>query len=133
MPSSSVRPPRAIAQATPARLKQYFALKLSAQLGPHNVKRLLDRGATDITLLDVRSSEGYRKGHLPGATHIPFEELPSRLKELSKRKEIITYCWDTTCTLCTKAAYILASRGFRAREMIGGIETWERSGFPVEQ
>ena len=131
MSVSSARRP-AITRASPAQLKKYFELKLAAELGPHNVKRLLDAGAADLTILDVRSAEGYREGHLPGAINIPFEALASRLKELSKQHEIIAYCWDTTCTLSTKAAYVLASNGFRAREMIGGMEEWQQSGFPIE-
>ena len=125
--------PAKIIRATPAQLKRYFEAKLAAELGPHNVKRLLDAGAKDVVLLDVRSAEGYREGHVPGAVNIPFEELPNRLKELPKRKEIISYCWDATCLLCTKASYVLAAGGYKAREMIGGIASWKHAGFPVEK
>jgi len=123
----------AINPATPAQLKRYFEAKLAAELGPHNVKRLMDLEPGRIVILDVRTREGFAKDHVPGALHIPFEELPTRLSELPKTREIITYCWSVTCLLCTKAALILASKGFRAREMIGGIEEWKRAGFPVEQ
>lgn len=125
-PGSSIR-------LVPAQLKRYFEAKLAAELGPHNVKRMLDAGDRSFVLLDVRTPEGYRAGHLPGAINIPFEELPSRLKELPTHKAIISYCWDATCILCTKAAYVLASKGFKAREMLGGFETWEQAGFPVEK
>jgi len=132
MAVTTTRAPRAI-RITPAQLKRYFEAKLAAELGPHNVKRLIDAGSRDFVILDVRSAEGYREGHVPGAVNIPFEELPNRLKELPKHKEIISYCWDVTCLLCTKASYVLASKGFTAREMIGGIETWQEAGFPVEK
>jgi len=131
--TTNARPGSAIPRVTPAQLSKYFAAKLAAELGPHNVKRLLDAGARDIVLLDVRTAQGYREGHLPGAVNIPFEELAARLKELSKDKEIISYCWNVTCILCTKAAYVLASKGFRAREMTGGIEEWKKAGFPIER
>lgn len=123
-----------IIRPQPAKLKQYFEAKLAAELGPHNVKRLLDLGGCgrDFVLLDVRTAEGFRDGHLPGARHIPFEQLPQRMKELPKDQEIITYCWNVTCLLCTKASYILASKGYTAREMIGGIEAWRQAGFPIE-
>jgi rhodanese-related sulfurtransferase len=117
----------------PAQLKRYFAAKLAAELGPHNVKRLVDEGHRDAVILDVRPADAFREGHLPGAINIPFEEIPSRLKELPKGKEIISYCWDVTCLLCTKAAYVLASRGYTAREMIGGIDAWQKAGFPIER
>ena len=132
MAIATLRTP-AIAKASPAQLAKYFQAKLSAELGPHNVKRLLDEDPRQVVLLDVRSREGYQEGHLPGAIHVPFEELPSRLKELSKTKDIITYCWDVTCILCTKAAYVLASKGFRAKEMLGGIAEWRKAGFPIEK
>ena len=132
MPTVTVRRP-AIKSATPAQLKRYFELKLAAELGPHNVKRLLDEDPSRIVLLDVRSRDGYAAGHVPGARNIPFEELPNRLKELPKQADIITYCWNVTCLLCTKAAYVLATRGFRAKEMLGGIEEWRKAGFPVEK
>ena len=122
----------AIPKVSPAQLARYFQAKLAAELGPHNVKRLLDAGTQDIVVLDVRSREGYNEGHLPGAVNIPFEELPSRMKELPKQKDLITYCWDVTCILCTKAAYVLAKSGYRAKEMLGGLEEWKKAGFPVE-
>ena len=132
MATATTRPARIVKRSS-AQLKQYFEAKLAAELGPHNVKRLIDSGDTSFVVVDVRSAEGYREGHIPGAINIPFEQLPSRLKSLPKTKEIISYCWDTTCILSTKASYILASHGYQAREMIGGFETWKASGFPVEQ
>lgn len=133
MATTTARPPLAISRATPAQLAKYFQAKLAAELGPHNVKRLLDADSTQVVILDVRTREGYNEGHLPGAINIPFEELPARAKELPKTKDIITYCWDVTCILCTKAAYVLATKGYRAKEMLGGIDEWKKSGFPIEK
>jgi hypothetical protein len=42
--------------------------------------------------VDVRTKESYDLSHIKGAISIPLSELPSRLKELPKNKEIITYC-----------------------------------------
>ena len=132
MAVATTRPVKAV-RVSPAQLKRYFESKLAAELGPHNVKRLMDSGSRNFVVLDVRSAEGYRGGHVPGALNIPFEELPSRLKELPRNKEIISYCWNVTCLLCTKASYFLASKGYQAREMLGGIESWRQAGFPVER
>ena len=132
MAVTTTRPP-AIVKATPAQLAKYFQAKLAAELGPHNVKRLLEMNSTEVVIVDVRSKEGYREGHLPGALNIPFEELPSRMKALPKNKDIITYCWDVTCILSTKAAFILAKHGYRAKEMLGGMEAWQKAGFSIEK
>ena len=132
MATTTRRPPRASRKLSSAELKRYFEAKLAAELGPHNVKRLVDSGDRSFVILDVRSAQAYREAHVPGAINIPFEEFPSRLKELPKGQEVISYCWDVTCTLCTKASYILASKGYTAREMIGGLDSWRKAGFPVE-
>ena len=131
MATITTRPPRII-PLRPAALKAYYEAKLAAELGPHNVKRLIDMGRRDVVMLDVRTPDDFRKAHVPGAINIPFEELPERLKELPKTKEVISYCWDVTCLLSTKASYLLASRGYKAREMSGGIEAWRKSGFPIK-
>ena len=132
MAITTTRPAKAI-RISAAQLKRYFEAKLAAELGPHNVKRMLDSGDQNFVILDVRSADGYREAHVPGALNIPFEELPNRLKEPPRNKDIISYCWNVTCLLCTKASYFLASKGFKAREMIGGIESWQDAGFPVEK
>lgn len=132
MPVAAVRR-LAIRKASPAQLAKYFEAKLSAELGPHNVKRLLDAETLDVVVLDVRSREGYNEGHIPGAVNIPFEELPQRLQELSKLREIICYCWDVTCFLSAKAAYVLAKKGYRVKELIGGIAEWKKAGFPINK
>jgi rhodanese-related sulfurtransferase len=125
--------PAPIITATPAQLAAYFAAKLAAELGPHNVKRLQDAGDDSILLLDVRKPDAFREGHVPTAQNIPFEELPARMAQLPKAKTIITYCWDITCILSTKAAFVLASEGFHVKEMLGGMEAWTEAGFHVER
>ena len=133
MATTQTRRPPKIVTATPKQLQQYYSIKLAAELGPHNVKRLQELDRDGIVVLDVRSPEGFRKAHVSGAINIPFEEFPTRMQTLPKQKEIITYCWSVTCTLSTKAAYMLASKGYTAREMVGGIEEWQRAGFPIEK
>ena len=114
-------------------LAEYFQMKLEAELGPHDLKHRLDKEATEIVVLDVRHRKGFEEGHIPGAISIPFEELEERYKELPKDKEIITYCWNVTCLLCTRAALILAKKGYQAKELFGGIEEWQKAKFPVEK
>ncbi|WP_188742129.1 rhodanese-like domain-containing protein [Agromyces bauzanensis] len=52
--------------------------------------RRIDGG--DAILLDVRPEPGYAGGHLPGAKHIPLEELTGRLSDLPRDREIVAYC-----------------------------------------
>ncbi|MDD2437891.1 MAG: FAD-dependent oxidoreductase, partial [Massilibacteroides sp.] len=43
-------------------------------------------------LVDVRTSDEYELGTIPGAINIPIDELRGRLNELSKDKEIVLFC-----------------------------------------
>jgi NADPH-dependent 2,4-dienoyl-CoA reductase/sulfur reductase-like enzyme/rhodanese-related sulfurtransferase len=51
----------------------------------------LREGAPPL-LLDVRSDQEFRHGHLRGARHIALDELPSRLSELPPDRRIVVYC-----------------------------------------
>ncbi|MEN9811057.1 MAG: hypothetical protein RLZZ488_2624 [Pseudomonadota bacterium] len=52
--------------------------------------RLAERGST--LMLDVRNNDEVAAGMLPDAVHIPLGELPNRIAELDKGKEIYLYC-----------------------------------------
>jgi rhodanese-related sulfurtransferase len=43
------------------------------------------------TVIDVRGAEEYAAGHLPGALHIPGDELPARLAEIPRDRPVVTY------------------------------------------
>ena len=74
-----------------------------------------------VTLVDVRPVEEYRAGHLPGAHSIPLAELPGRLAELPRGRELVAYCRGPYCTLAATAVGILERAGFRARHLDLGV------------
>lgn len=133
MPKVAERTEKKRVRLSSLDLAEYFQTKLEAELGPHDLKHRMEKGEKDFVILDVRSRQGFKEGHVPGAQSIPFEELEERYQELPKDKEIITYCWNVTCMLCTKAALFLAKKGFQTKELLGGVEEWQRARFPVEK
>ncbi|CAQ85466.1 MULTISPECIES: ArsR/SmtB family transcription factor [Photorhabdus] len=86
----------------------------------------------EVTLLDVRPSEEFASGHLPGAINIPAEELEGRLSELPKEQEIVAYCRGPYCVLSLNAMKILRSKGFLARRLEEGFPAWKAAGFEVQ-
>lgn len=76
----------------------------------------LDPGQT--ALLDVRTAEEFEEGHLPGALHIPVDELRERLGELPEGKELFVYCQVGIRGYI--ACRILTQNGYRARNLSGG-------------
>jgi rhodanese-related sulfurtransferase/DNA-binding transcriptional ArsR family regulator len=87
----------------------------------------VERG--EVTLLDVRPAAEYRHGHLPGARSVPLGELPARLGEVPRGREVVAYCRGPYCTLAAEAVRILAAAGFRASHLdLGAPDLRDRGG-----
>ncbi len=52
------------------------------------------RGNKKLTVVDVRSFEEYREGHVPGAINIPSERISAERRRLPREKAapIVFYC-----------------------------------------
>jgi rhodanese-related sulfurtransferase/DNA-binding transcriptional ArsR family regulator len=109
-----------------------------AYLGPEDTAavdtdELLARlGRADAVLLDVRPRTEYDAGHLPGAVHIPLDELADRLGELPRDREILAYCRGQYCAMAHDAARLLASHGLSVRRATDGVLEWRVAGLPLE-
>ena len=75
----------------------------------------------EVTLVDTRPVEEYRAGHLPGARSIPLEELPERVGEIPRGREVVAYCRGPYCPMASQAVAILSAAGFRARHLDLGV------------
>jgi rhodanese-related sulfurtransferase len=107
----------------------FFAAHLAFQTDVSDVQAALATGAPGFVLIDSRSTASWDQGHIPGAIHLPTAELATA--DLDPELPVVTYCWGPGCNGATRAALVLAERGFAVKEMIGGIEYWIREGFPV--
>jgi rhodanese-related sulfurtransferase len=86
----------------------------------------------DVTLIDVRPGEEYAAGHIPGAISMPLPDLPKRLKELQKRRDVVAYCRGPYCVMALDAVDFLRRKGFRAHRLEHGIPEWRALGWRVE-
>ncbi len=86
----------------------------------------------EVTVLDVRPSEEYRSGHIPGALSIPVGELKARLKELPKNRDVVAYCRGPYCVMAVEAVELLRKKGFRAHRLEQGVVDWRARGWRVE-
>jgi NADPH-dependent 2,4-dienoyl-CoA reductase/sulfur reductase-like enzyme/peroxiredoxin family protein/TusA-related sulfurtransferase/rhodanese-related sulfurtransferase len=77
----------------------------------------------DQVILDVRTLDEVNLGKIPGAIHIPIDDLRGRLQELSKDKEILVYC--KVGLRGYLACRILSQNGFKCRNLSGGYLTYE--------
>ena len=81
-------------------------------------------------ILDVREQTEWNQFHLAGATLIPLGQLPARLNEVPKDKEIVVVC--RTGHRSAQGRDILLSNGFtRVTSMTGGLTQYIADGYPT--
>jgi sulfur-carrier protein adenylyltransferase/sulfurtransferase len=86
------------------------------------LKRKID-AKEDFFLLDVREPNEYQIGKIPGSTLIPLGEVPQRVSEIPRDKEIIVHC--KMGGRSAKAAAYLREQGYtNVKNLKGGILDW---------
>lgn len=91
------------------------------QIQPIELKRRLDNGDS-VLVLDVREPHEYQIANLGGRL-IPLGQLPDRLSEVERDREIVVHCKSGGRS--AKACEILRNAGFtRVTNLAGGIDAW---------
>jgi molybdopterin/thiamine biosynthesis adenylyltransferase/rhodanese-related sulfurtransferase len=100
------------------------------EVDPSEVNELIDEG---VAVIDVRETDEYSAGHLPGAKHVPRSYLETRIEGVvpDRSTQVILYCqsgnrsaWATR-TLVDELGYE------HVRSMTGGITLWKDRGYEV--
>jgi rhodanese-related sulfurtransferase/DNA-binding transcriptional ArsR family regulator len=86
----------------------------------------------EVTLIDVRPHEEYVAGHIPGAISVPLADLPKRVRELRKRRDVVAYCRGPYCVMAIDAVDLLRRKGVRAHRMEHGVAEWRAQGWRVD-
>lgn len=100
-------------------------------LGVEDFEKTLD--TTKIQLLDVRTLQEYKTGHLKGAFQSDWldkKQFEERIQYLDKAKPVYVYCLSGGRSAA--AASYLAEKGFTVTNMQGGITAWKKESKPVE-
>jgi rhodanese-related sulfurtransferase len=80
--------------------------------------------------VDIRDEEGWRSGHIPGAHHIPEDELPQRAEDFPTEGEIIIAAEDEE--QAARAAGALREAGREAVVLEGGMDSWRSEDQPMQ-
>ncbi len=92
------------------------------EIDVHELKRRRDAGEP-FELIDVREPAEYEIARIEGAKLIPLGELPSRLDELPRDKDLVLHCHAGVRS--AHAVGILQNAGFEhAANLAGGIDAW---------
>ena len=79
----------------------------------------------EYQMIDLRDAYAFLYGHIPGAMHVPCEELYERAVEFSKEKLLVLCCKKGSVS--RDAAEDLCEMGFRAASLAGGYTEWLRA------
>jgi adenylyltransferase/sulfurtransferase len=95
---------------------------------PTELHELLSRG-DEVLLIDVREPYEWNAGHIAVAQHIPMQQIPQRIAELPKEREIVMICRSGARS--ASAQQFLLRAGFtKVRNLVGGMQRWAREVDP---
>jgi rhodanese-related sulfurtransferase len=86
----------------------------------------------DHTLVDVRELEEWVTGHIPGAIHIPLNDLPDHLAEIDPQKPVVVVCASGVRSLY--GAQFLLGNGYpEVYSLDDGTKGWVKKRLPLER
>jgi len=101
------------------------------EVDPSEVNELISEG---VAVIDVRETEEFASGHLPGAKHVPRSYLETRIEGVvpDRSTQVILYCASGN-----RSAYgartLTEELGYEhVRSMTGGITLWKDRGYQVD-
>ena len=126
MPPSAVA---AIAAAPSATALAHFEAGFTFETDCWDVHEAL-AGQPDFVLLDVRGTDQYAAGHVPGARDLAHRKIVAgKLAEFAPDTLFVVYCAGPHCNGAARAAVRLARLGRPVKLMTGGITGWLDEGF----
>jgi rhodanese-related sulfurtransferase len=84
-------------------------------------------------IIDVRSAWEYRNGHVPGAIHLPFWTIGTRIAEIPAEAddEVVVYCGHGP--RAWRAGRVLSRHGFtRVTYLKGHMHAWRQANLREE-
>jgi adenylyltransferase/sulfurtransferase len=115
-----------IPQAKAEEAKQQMEIQ---EMTVKDLKELLDSGAKDFVLLDVRNPNEYEIAKIPGSVLVPLPEIENgdgvaKVKEILNGHHLIAHC--KMGGRSAKALAILKEAGIVGTNVKGGITAWSR-------
>ncbi len=101
------------------------------EVDPSEVNELIDEG---VALIDVRETDEFASGHLPGAKHVPRGYLESRIEGVVPDRDahVILYCASGNRSAYA-ARTLEEDLGYtHVSSMTGGITLWKDRGYEVK-
>jgi membrane protein DedA with SNARE-associated domain/rhodanese-related sulfurtransferase len=113
--------------------RRFYKMLRMARISVADLYELIQAGSSPL-IVDVRSitARELEPRWIPGALHVPLQDMAHRLKELPRDREIILYCTCPSEASAARVAKVLMNHGFkRVRPLLGGLDAWVAAGYAV--
>ncbi|HEY7888686.1 MAG TPA: rhodanese-like domain-containing protein [Steroidobacteraceae bacterium] len=128
MPNNVISRAAAPSSEALAHFEQLFGFETDCW----DVNDALSSGRPGFVLLDVRSPERFRKGHVAGALSLPHGKIiATRMAAWPPNTLFVVYCAGPHCNGAARAAVRLSALGRPVKIMAGGVTGWQDEGFPL--
>ena len=115
------------------RRRFYKELRM-ARISVADLYELIEAGDQPI-VVDVRSNTArtLQPRWIPGAIHVPVDDVAKHLAELPRDREIVVYCTCPSEASAARVAKLLINHGFKeVRPLYGGLDAWIEAGYAVD-
>ena len=113
--------------------RRFYKMLRMARISVDDLDALIRAGTAPL-IIDVRSStaRALEPRWIPGALHVPLQDVAHHLKELPRDRDTILYCTCPSEASAARVARILMNHGFkRVRPLQGGLDAWVAAGYAV--
>lgn len=96
-------------------------------MSPAKLKKL---DSERLALLDVRTTDEWKRGRIANSKNVYVGHLAERLVEVSTEQPIVTVC--NTGMRAGIAASVLLRSGISVFNLLGGTQAWEAYKYPIK-
>jgi adenylyltransferase/sulfurtransferase len=98
------------------------------QVTPAEIAERISKGQ-EIILIDVREPMEWNTGHVDSAHHIPMSQVPTRLDEIPRDRDVVMICRSGARS--ERVRQFLVQQGYtRVANLTGGMQRWAREVDP---
>jgi rhodanese-related sulfurtransferase len=121
--------------------KEEVALPNIPRISVEELRQMVDKGATDMVVVDTRDGGSYEAGHIKGAINIYYDptadpmDRQMMLLALPMDKLVVTYCDCTDDANSAKMADELFKLGYerdKVKVLAGGSLRWVALKYPFD-
>jgi rhodanese-related sulfurtransferase len=113
------------------RMLWWLPFGSAPEITPQDLAKRMKAGGRRPQVVDVRTDEEWRQGHISGAVHVPLTALRGRIGRLSldPARPVVAICLSGHRSV--PAVRLLRLHGYgEAVQLAGGMMAWRRSGLP---